>query len=242
MSEADDAEALLFIHGFNVAFDSALRRTARLAYDLDFSGPALLYSWPSRGRATDYVADGSNVEWTVFHLRDFLERILLEVGARAVHVIAHGMGSRALVAALRALDCAELERRGAARLRQVVFTAPDIDAATFRDLARTFERGKQAERFTLYASSCDEALETARKLSHYPRAGDSGDGLVVVDGVDTIDASEVETDFPGYADHGEARSVLSDLHDLIGQGIPPDRRACLRPVEHPEGQYWRFQP
>lgn len=241
VSGGEGDEALLFIHGFNVVFDDALRRTAQLAYDLNFPGPALLYSWPSRGRVADYVADGSSVEWTVFHLRDFLERILLEVGASAVHVIAHSMGNRALVAAIRALDFAGLERRGAARLRQVVFTAPDIDAATFRDLARTFERGTQAERFTLYASSRDKALEAAQRLNHYPRAGDSGDGLVVVDTVDTIDASEVETDFLGHSYYGEAKSVISDLYYLIGQGIPPGQRAFLREVEHPEGQYWRFR-
>jgi hypothetical protein len=32
-------EAFVFIHGFNVAFDDAIYRTAQIAYDLGFDGP-----------------------------------------------------------------------------------------------------------------------------------------------------------------------------------------------------------
>ena len=41
-------EAFVFIHGYNVAFDDAIYRTAQIAYDLSFDGPPILYSWPSR--------------------------------------------------------------------------------------------------------------------------------------------------------------------------------------------------
>ena len=33
-------QAVVFAHGFNVSFDNALLRTAQLAHDLDFDGPA----------------------------------------------------------------------------------------------------------------------------------------------------------------------------------------------------------
>ena len=42
-------EAFVFVHGFNVAFDDAVRRTAQMAYDLAFEGPAITFSWPSQG-------------------------------------------------------------------------------------------------------------------------------------------------------------------------------------------------
>lgn len=39
--------AFVFVHGFNVSFEDAALRTAQLAYDLDFDGAPLMYSWPS---------------------------------------------------------------------------------------------------------------------------------------------------------------------------------------------------
>src|SRR2546427_2842571 len=42
--------AFIFIHGFNVTFEDACRRTAQLAYDLKFSGAPLMWSWPSDGK------------------------------------------------------------------------------------------------------------------------------------------------------------------------------------------------
>jgi hypothetical protein len=40
-------EALLFVHGFNVTFEDALRRAAQISYDLAFDGPTVVFSWPS---------------------------------------------------------------------------------------------------------------------------------------------------------------------------------------------------
>jgi hypothetical protein len=49
---SDEHDALLFIHGYNVEFDSAARRTAQLASDLGFKAPAIFFSWPSQGTLT----------------------------------------------------------------------------------------------------------------------------------------------------------------------------------------------
>ena len=42
-------QALVFVHGYNTAFDHALYRAAQIAYDLQFDGAVFLYSWPSGG-------------------------------------------------------------------------------------------------------------------------------------------------------------------------------------------------
>jgi esterase/lipase superfamily enzyme len=39
-------QAFVFVHGFNVSFENALRRTAQIAYDLNFDGAPFLFSWP----------------------------------------------------------------------------------------------------------------------------------------------------------------------------------------------------
>ena len=52
-------QALVFLHGFNNSFESALFRTAQIAYDLKFDGAPFLYSWPSKGQLglQDYSYD-----------------------------------------------------------------------------------------------------------------------------------------------------------------------------------------
>ena len=55
------------------------------------------------------------------------------------------------------------------------------------------------------------------------------DDLLVVDGIDTIDASLVETGLMGHSYYGESRSVMSDLFDLLHNNSPPEERHWLRP-------------
>ena len=72
---------------------------------------------------------------------------------------------------------------------------------------------KTADRVTLYASSSDEALALSKQVHGYPRAGESGDQLVVVPGIDTIDVSAVNT--------GTDRPRL--LHRQLRRGRQPGR-------------------
>jgi esterase/lipase superfamily enzyme len=234
-------QAFVFVHGYNVAFKDAVRRTAQIAYDLQFDGAPILYSWPSRGSLLGYVADSNNVEWTVPDLTAFLEEVASQSGAKEVHLIAHSMGNRALTAALVSLS-RKMGEKQAPIFSQVVLTAPDIDATVFkRQLAPQMKRA--AERVTLYASSKDEALIQSKRLNGYPRAGDSGEGIVVVDGVDTIDVSQVDTSLEGHSYYADNSSVISDLKKLLEFGSPPGGRG-LMPVRKRKGagglKYWVF--
>jgi len=229
-------EVLLFVHGYNVSFEDACRRTAQIAYDLDFGGVPALYSWPSEGKAKLYFVDETNVQWSVPHFREFLSLLLIETGASAVHVIAHSMGNRALVEALRTFDVKVTP--GSAQLTQVVFAAPDIDAATFQEIVKEFR--KKAARFTLYASSKDVALKASKAFHKYPRAGDSGKGLVLCQGIDTIDATNVDTGLIGHSYIGDNDSILADVYDLVREGSPPPRFR-LRRREQRGREYWMFQ-
>lgn len=237
---ADRPEALVFVHGFNVTFGQAARRAAQLAYDLRYPGLPLLYSWPSQGQTLDYLTDHTNARWTVEHFQRFLTLALSRVGAERVHVLAHSMGNLPLIETLARFDTGVLPE-GSASLSQVVFAAPDFDADTFRDLARVFP-GK-AGRFTLYASSHDRALKLSRKLrSDLVRAGESGPRLVVTDGVDTVDASEAESElFLGHSYYGK-RTILSDIFYLLRSGNPPDERFGLRPRRLGDAPYWELVP
>lgn len=208
VSRAARPEALIFVHGYNLTFEDAARRTAQLANDLDLPGVPILYSWPSEGRAHRYTADELNVEWSLPHFEELLRLVLAESGARTVHVVAEGMGNRALARALGALDAViPPASGGGASLRQVVFVAPDVDRDTFLGLAPRF--AGRAERFTLYSSSRDRALQASRIVHSRPRAGESG--AERIDGIDVMDANDaVDT----------ASAILGHLASLLRQGPP----------------------
>jgi len=125
------------------------------------------------------------------------------------------------------------------RFRQVLLTAPDIDAGVFRQLAAAMTR--VGERVTLYASANDVALRLSKSYQGgYPRAGDTQPEIVRVAGIDSIDVSSVDTNFIGHFYYAENRSVLSDMMRLIRTGNPPAERCGLTAVGEPAKQYWRF--
>jgi esterase/lipase superfamily enzyme len=231
--------AFVFVHGYNVAFDDAIYRTAQLAYDLAFDGAPILYSWPSVGTEIGYAVDANNSQWSIPHLRRFLEDVSNRSGAQVVHLIAHSMGNQPLVHALR--EIAITPRPDARpRFNQLVLTAPDIDVDTFRQLAGALKGS--AERITLYASSNDVALKLSKRYQGYQRAGDSVPTVVVLPGIDTIDVSALETSLLGHSYYGDNKSVLADLFRLITDGRAPDDRFGLREAGSPSERWWVFRP
>jgi esterase/lipase superfamily enzyme len=235
---SSEHDVLVLVHGYNVSFDQGLRRAAQIVRDLNFRGAPILYSWPSHGAIAQYAADEANVEWTVPRLRHLLRQLMLDAGAAHVHVIAHSMGNRAAVAAIRELEVNAMPP-GAARLSQFVLAAPDIDADTFRQLAKDF--AAKPQRCTLYANSQDRALSASDWIhGGYPRAGGGGDELVLVPHVDTIDATGQSTDFLSHSYFADTSPVINDLYYLIRAATPPDQRARLQREERAGLVYWRI--
>jgi esterase/lipase superfamily enzyme len=231
-----DRSVFVFIHGFWVSFEDAGRRTAQLSYDLGFKGAPVLYSWPSAGRPTGYLTDEATIEWTKPHLLNFLRQLASLSGASRIHIIAHSMGNRALVKILDSTSSAI----GQPLFNQIVLTAPDIDSGEFLQLASRIR--PTAERITLYASSKDKAISLSKKMHTYPRAGESGDNILVVTGLDTVDASSVDTSLTGHFYYAEERTVLSDLYYLLKDGAPPSNRHGLDRRVCSNGEYWAFRP
>lgn len=237
VERSERGEAFVFIHGYNVSFADAARRTAQLAYDLEFEGAPILFSWPSQGGMLQYTIDESNAEWAIPDLEQFLRQLGAATGARRIHLIAHSMGNRVLTQALRALAAEHSSE--IAVFRELILAAPDIDADTFRRSIAPAIR-HSARRITLYASSHDEALVASKQLHGYARAGESGEHLVVIPGMDTIDVSTVDTSFIGHSYYGDNRTLLSDLYSLLHRGLPPAKRTFLDPADHQGSRYWIF--
>lgn len=241
LADADDSDVLLYVHGYNVAFADAALRTAQIAHDLGFRGRTVLFSWPSKAQTLAYTADEATVEWSTPHFEAFLRLLLTDVGARTVHLLSHSMGNRLVTRALERLDPATLPP-GSARLRQIMFAAPDVDRDVFLQLAQHFPG--RAERFTLYASRRDLALKASKLLHRGPRAGDGGADVVVVNGIDTIEASDADTSLfgLGHSYYGDRRSILGDIQALLTHGSEPRRRFALSEVSSSIGPYWMVLP
>ncbi|HYE97324.1 MAG TPA: alpha/beta hydrolase [Planctomycetota bacterium] len=230
--EAGGKPVFVYIHGYNTTFDDAIRRTAQLAYDLGFDGTPLCWSWASEGNILEYLKDERAVEKTVAPLRQFLLDVIEQSGATAVHLIAHSMGNRALLGALE-----KVEGR---RFGEVVHAAPDVDADEFA--RRVVWTSQTARRTTLYASSRDYALQASKTVHLGPRAGDSGEGILVVPMIDSIDVSAVDTSLLGHSYYGDCTSVVCDLGVLLRERTPVERRPNLELRTKPEGRWWVFKP
>lgn len=230
--------AFIFIHGYNVSFEDAARRTGQMAYDLGFDGAPVFYSWPSQGGVARYTVDENNIEWSTPHLQAFLTDFLQKTAAAKVYLIGHSMGNRGLARAVAGLI--ETRPELARRIAEIILTAPDIDADVFQqEIAPRLTAARHP--VTLYASSEDLALAASQLVHGYRRAGDSGEGMLLLAGVETIDATGVDTGFLKHSYFAEQRSALSDMFYLIRDNARADQR-FLDPVDTPGGRYWRFKP
>ena len=238
VSDSPQQDLLVFIHGYNVSFESAVQRTAQIAIDLPFEGVPICYSWPSQGTLLGYTIDENNSAWTVAHLKSFLTDLVNESGAKSVNVVAHSMGNRAMTAALQQIRWS-LPENSPPPFDRVVLAAPDVDADLFRrDLAPALV--DVSRQVTLYASSDDQALIASKQVHGYPRAGESGDHIVVVPGVETIDVSGIDLSLLGHSYYGDSESMLRDLYNVIYSRLPAAERPALiqRPID--AGVYWQL--
>ena len=236
LAQKPEKSLLVFIHGFNVTFRDAARRTAQISHDVQFRGVPLMFSWPSDGtpRLSAYVSDQNDADWAVQDLKTFIQNAVRQSGATKVHVIAHSMGNRVLAGAMRELN----RLPNPPRFNHLVLTAPDLDASVFaRDIAPVFRQ--HAERVTLYASDNDRALQVSKRVNQNVRAGQGGQLLTIVPGIDVVDASYLDTSILGlgHSYFAETTRVISDLFAIIRHDQPPAQRQLQ---ERRKGQltYW----
>lgn len=237
VSQTPSGELLVFVHGYNVSFEDAARRTAQISHDLNFQGVPLFYSWPSQANIAGYNIDRQNSLWTVTHLKEFLIKLSRNSGAKSVNLIAHSMGNRALGTALKEIA---YEFEGNAQMfNQVILAAPDVDADVFHNEIAP-QIIKTAERVTLYASRNDLALIASKNINGFARAGDSGDGMIIAPGIETIDVSAIDSSLVGHSYYGDNTSIICDIFSIIHYGQSANNRQWLRPVVSGTNGYWVF--
>jgi esterase/lipase superfamily enzyme len=225
---------LVFVHGFNTSFEDAAVRAAQIAADLNFDGSVVLFSWPSAASVTSYVRDQQAARNAGFHLLRLLRGTLVAAQPDHIELLAHSMGSETVAKALSLAPTAD----SLPRFDQVVFAAPDLDRRVFgREILPRLET--RATRVTLYASNDDDALRASRAVNGVWRLGLGGDSLVVLKGMDTIDATRVRADALGHTLFGN-QAFLADLSSLLADGRSPAERRLLA-VKRGDLIFYRFR-
>ncbi|MBR1066885.1 alpha/beta hydrolase [Bradyrhizobium liaoningense] len=238
---ADSDAILLFIHGFNVKFDDAIYKAAQIAYDANFGGSVLVFSWPSAGNPLRYDYDRISADYSVDDLLRILKILTEEIGDKKIYVVAHSLGNQILVDALQqaAIGKANLN------ITELVLAAPDVDRGVF--LKKAAELKSVAKNMTIYASSTDKALLASDVKAWGTRMGYiDKDGPNLVEGIETIDVTAVGDDMfgLGHSTYSASRAVLDDLGRLISSKThmrPHERTPTLKFMPDKENvKYWLY--
>jgi esterase/lipase superfamily enzyme len=166
LTHAAQKDVYVFVHGFNNTFDDAVFRAAEVWHFMGRAGVPVVYSWPAGyGGLRGYAYDRESGEFTVFHLKYFLQMVASCPNVERVHVIAHSRGCDVAVSALRELHIACQARgqdtQAELKLENLVLAAPDLDQDVFMQRFMAENLLRAAKRTTIYTSTTDQALELA---------------------------------------------------------------------------------
>ncbi len=235
--ELDERSALVFIHGFNVSFESAAIQAAQIGFDLQVPGIMAFYSWPSLGKLTGYAADEATIGASEKYITEFLVNLADNGGIDKIHIIAHSMGNRGLLGAMQRILAQVGATNPSISFGQIFLAAPDVDPDTFQDLAVAYQH--LAERTTLYVSDKDRALKASRIIHNFPRVG-FFPPVMTYAGIDTVEVSNIDLTWLGHGYISDAKEVLQDMHELLMGNTPPKQRFGLRSISTKDRPYWQI--
>ena len=232
---------LLFIHGYNTPFRDAIFKAAQIAYDANFPGSVLAFSWPSAGELLGYDYDTVSAGFSTSDLLDLMQLVTRDAGGKRVYVVAHSMGNQIVTNALVRAKLSNIELG----ISELVMAAPDVDKDTFFKVANDIK--SVVPNVTMYASSVDKALLASEKKSWASRMGYIGaSGPHLVDWIETIDVTAVGEDMLGlnHSKYSENRAVLEDLARIIMSKTHAkafERNTTLRAMPDKDNvRYWRY--
>lgn len=210
--QSTSANALIvFIHGFNNSFDEAASRAAILSRKL--RAPAAFFSWPSQETVMGYKEDARTIESSQAQIAQFVRNAIDASNAEQVLLIAHSMGSRALLHVLADLTRSPTKNKV---VPYVVFAAPDVGADQF--LLETGKLAKGTKGMTIYGSKYDEPLQISKWVN--PKEGLRAGDVRAFDKrysrwLTTIDASRAAAEMVGHSYFANSSAVLNDIFGLF---------------------------
>lgn len=234
VNASEEKQLLIFIHGYSASFRDAARRTAQIAYDMNYQGPSLFFSWPAGSSSEglnrwNYVNDLRRADESREDLVSFLSSVAASSGATRIHLVAHSMGNHLLTESLKIMaDRYSGAPQGQRIFEGLAMAAPDVNAKEF--VERTARRIRPfSGRFTVYASSNDKALRFSQKLNGWDPLGlinQYSVKLAKAESFELIDASAVSAGWfdTGHIYYGDMPEVIRDFNDFF-HGKPAGSRS-----------------
>jgi esterase/lipase superfamily enzyme len=152
---------LVFVHGFNTRYESAVYRFAQIAHDSKTDATPVMFTWPSRGNVFDYGYDKESTNYSRSALELLLTGAVAVPEIKEITILAHSMGTWLTVESLRQMAI----RNGGipAKISDVILASPDLDVDVFQQ--QIVDMGAKRPKFTVFVSKDDRALTLSRRIS-----------------------------------------------------------------------------
>lgn len=235
---------IVYIHGYATSFEEAHTDAAKVRALAGGEIPIVLLHWPSRARASAYLADRSTIAWAQKSITRQLSR--LTHMADDITVVSHSLGAEALANAVLQLDSDPLAMPE--RIKRIVMASPDVDRHQFLRRHGTVDSLQETHqrKVLIYASSKDKALQASRNFNGYARLGSTScefdvvyarrelgedsdchvteirEGLAIID-TGLSDASGLLR----HSDYLDSCQVREDLRAFLHDRPPPPYRQII---------------
>lgn len=162
-------KTVVYVHGYNYTFQESLFQISKVAIEGKLQETPVLFSWPSEGTVTGYIADKDAALYARDDLTDLLARLGKNGNKGSITLFGHSTGAWLVVEALRQLKLTNRDDV-LGRIGQVVLAAPDIEIDLFGRQVRTI--GRLAQPIILLNAKDDRALALSSRLAgSLPRIG-----------------------------------------------------------------------
>jgi esterase/lipase superfamily enzyme len=223
---------VLYIHGYGESFARNCRRAALLQQRLELDGRMLLFSWPSSTYLT-YAGDAADLRASHDQLNKVISLVSGSIGSDNLVLMAHSMGSRGIVAALKMRD------DPAPRFHSVVLVAPDIQRDTF--LRNVHILQEKVSDITVYMSDNDRVLWLSTTVNVSGRLGVASEFPIDVQHINVVDITPTGTnDISGHLYHLFNPAVIEDLQVMFGVRPRDAKRKYRRVAANTEG-FWTLE-
>ncbi|BBP58522.1 alpha/beta hydrolase [Pseudomonas sp. St316] len=234
-------DVLLFVHGFNVKFEDAVKRAAQVSYDINPDLQPVVFSWPSIGDPLKYNRDFGRALDSVDDFEKFMLKLMASTQGKRIHILAHSMGSKVVIPALAKLYTTHSKLLDK-KLGNIILAAPDFPRETF--ISKYKAAFSKFGRATIYMSSEDKALKlsSGTYLADREMLGFSGSEGFFSPGIDSVDITRAGgvDDLLGHSKYGSSARVLVDMHDMIVSNLRANKRKGF--IVEPPYKYFFLQP
>lgn len=245
----------IYVHGYRVVFDNPLLISAELWHFLGYRGAFVAYAWRSTPRALAFASDTETAVARARNFRLFLTYLAEKTQVERIHIIGYSAGTRLVLRALEQLaflhaDSTDEEIRRNVRIGSVVFVGGDTSRETF-GAAMADGVLRIPERFTIYVSSADSALNWSQWIFSRERIGQMWtDGMPpriaafvrerpYLEFIDVTQAAG-STSGNGHDYFRRSPYVSSDLLTFLAYDVEPERRGLVKESE--DLPVWTFPP